>query len=91
MAESPAHAQLVAGAVTTITLDRDYSRVEVTNVDGADAVYFRIGAAAPTVEGDGCEVLPAAIGSLEVDVFTAGKTVVKLISNGAPKVSVRGL
>lgn len=92
MAGSPQHATLVAGVVTTLTFDENYGRVEVLNVDGAAEVYFRTDNTNPTVGGTGCHVLPAAIGSIEVDDLTAGTgTVVKLISAGTPKVSVRGL
>lgn len=92
MAASPQHATLVAGQVTTLTFDEDFRRVEVLNVDGAAAVYFRVGAAVPpTVGGAGSDVLPAAIAAVEVDVHTSGNTVVKLISAGTPTVSVRGV
>lgn len=91
MAGSPQHATLVADTVTTMTFDQDFTRIEVVNVDGADAVYFRVGATAPAVAATGSHVLPAAVGALEVDVHTAGNTVVKLISAGTPKVSARGI
>lgn len=91
MAGSPQHAVLVAATVATLTFDQDFTAIEVLNVDGAAEVYGRIGADAPTVGGTGCFVLPAAISSLELPVYTAGPTVVKLISAGTPKVSVRGV
>ncbi len=91
MAGSPQHATLVANVATPLTFDQDFERVEILNVDGADAVYVKIGATNPTVGGTGCPVLPAAICSLELPVYTADATVVRLISAGTPKVSVRGL
>ncbi len=104
MAAGPLHATLVAGVVTSLTLDlpdprQDNlsftpvpARVEVLNVDGAAAVYFTITGVDPTVAGNTCHVLPAAIGSVELSDTTPGATtVVKLISAGTPKVSVRGL
>jgi hypothetical protein len=91
MAGSPQHVTLTANVVSTLTFDQDFENIEVLNVDGASEVYFRVGATAPTVGGTGCHVLPAAIGSVEVEVFTSGATVVKLISAGTPKVSVRGI
>ncbi|HEX5543687.1 MAG TPA: hypothetical protein VFX60_19390 [Micromonospora sp.] len=91
MAVTPQHATLVAGDVTTLTLDRDYNRVEVLSVDGAAEVYFTVDKSTPTVGGNGCHVLPATICSAEVEPTTSGATVVKLISTGTPKVSVRGL
>jgi hypothetical protein len=89
MAGSPQHATLVAATPATLTFDQDFDRIEVLNVDGAAEVYFRVGSTAPTVGGTGCQVLPAAICAVEVDVFTSGPTVVQLISAGTPKVSVR--
>lgn len=91
MAASPQHATLVASTVTTLTFDVDFNRVEVMNLDGAAEVYFTASTTAPTVGGTGCHVLPAVISSCEVEPTTSGATVVKLISAGTPKVSVRGL
>lgn len=71
MAGSPQHATLVATVVTTITFDQDYDRIEVLNVDGAARVYFRVGVIDPVVAATGCNVLPAAIGGVEVDVTRA--------------------
>jgi hypothetical protein len=80
MAASPQHATLVANTVTTLTFDEDFDRVEVLNVDGAAEVYFRFGSTNPTVGG-----------SVEAQPRLSRATVVKLISSGTPKVSVRGL
>jgi hypothetical protein len=91
MTASPTHVTLTANTVTTVTLDADFSTVEVLNVDGSASVYFTIDGAAPTIEGNGCHVLPAAIGSLAVRSDGSGPTVVGLISAGTPKVSVRGV
>lgn len=89
--DSPRHATLQAATVATITFDRDYPRVEVANVTGAAAVYFTVDGSTPAAEQTGSHVLPAAIGSVDVDVHTSGPTVVKLISAGTPKVSVRAI
>lgn len=91
MAGSPQHATLVANTVTTLTFDTDFRLVEVMNVDGSAEVYFRFGGTAPTVGGEGCHVLPAAIGYVQLEPRTDGATVCKLISSGTPKVSVRGV
>ena len=92
MAGSPQHATLTADTVETFTFDEDYGSVEVLNVDGAAAVYFRTDGVDPTVEGDGCNVLPAAIGGLVVTTpFGEWDGTVKAISSGTPKVSVRGI
>ena len=91
MAGNPQHATLAAGIVTPLVFDQDFQRVEILNVDGAAAVYFKVGQSDPAVAATGSQVLPAAIGSVEVDVTTSGPTEVRLISSGTPKVSVRGV
>jgi hypothetical protein len=91
VAGSPQHATLVANTVTTLTFDQDFNRVEVMNVDGAAEVYFTLDRSVPTVAGTGCHVLPAAIGAVELEPPDNQVTVVKFISAGTPKVSVRGL
>lgn len=88
---SPFHLTLSANLASVVTFEQDYDRIEILNVDGAAAVYFRVGQTDPTVAGTGSQVLPAAIGSIEVDVTTSGPTEVRLISAGTPKVSVRGV
>lgn len=88
---NPQHFTLVAATVKTFTLDSDFYEVEVTNVDGAAAAYFTVNGATPAVATDGSLVLPAAIGHVTVRPRTAGATVVKMISAGTPKVSVRGI
>lgn len=85
------HATLSAGIVLPLVFDQDFDRIEVVNVDGAAAVYFRVGQTDPAVAATGSHVLPAAIGSVELDVTTSGPTEVRLISSGTPKVSVRGV
>jgi hypothetical protein len=105
MAAGPLHATLVANTVTTLTLDLPdpapetlstatpkRARVGVLSVTGGTEVYFTTNGVTPTVGGDGCHVLPAVISALEVDDETAGPTsVIKLISAGTPKVSVRAV
>lgn len=93
MAGSPQHVTLVASTVTTLTFDQPFDRIEVLNVDGVAAVYFLVdsGATDPVVAATGTGVLPAAVGSVEVEPPSNRNTQVKLISVGTPKVSVRGL
>ncbi len=105
MAVGPLHATLVANTVTPLTLDvadprpenlsfatPPRPRVGVVNVSGTAEVYFTTNGTDPTVGGAGCHVLPAAISALDVYDETPGPTsVVKLISVGTPKVSVRAL
>lgn len=91
MTVSPQHATLVASTVATMTFDEDFREVEVSNVDGGAIVYFRFDGVAPVVAAAGTYVLPAAIGSVRLKPKTSGATVVKFISAGTPKVSVRGV
>jgi hypothetical protein len=86
------HVTLVADTVATVNLATNAARIEVVNVDGVAAVYFTTDDSVPTVAGDNTHVLPAAIGAVEVPDETAGQdSVIKLISAGTPKVSVRAL
>jgi hypothetical protein len=91
MAGSPQTVTLAANTVATLTLPTAFLLVEVMNVTGTAEVYFRFDGTDPTVGGDGCQVLPAAIGSVELRPETVTPTVVKLVSSGTPKVSVRGV
>ncbi len=81
---------LVAAAVSTVTVGTfNASRCEVTSLDGAAEIYFTVDGSTPTVGGDNCIALPAAISSVEVAEEIAGDVSVKLISSGTPKVQVR--
>jgi hypothetical protein len=86
-------ATLVANTVDTITLDADYVAVEILNRSGSAEIYaVADGSLAPTVGGNGCDALPAAISSLTIDASAYGSpTIVKLISSGAPTYTVKGL
>jgi hypothetical protein len=91
VAGSPQHATLSPGVVTTLTFDGDYQFTEVTNVDGTAAVYFTTSGATPAVEGTGSHVVVAGAGAFTEAQAGLGDnlTVVRLISAGGPKVSVR--
>lgn len=84
------HGTLVAATVTTVDLDDNVSAAEVVNVDGAAAIYFRVDGTNPTVAGDNCQVLPAAVGAALV-VATPHAVEARLISSGTPKYCVRGI
>jgi hypothetical protein len=62
--------------------------VEVLNRDGAAEIWFTVDGSTPTVAGDNCYCLPAAIGALKVAVAVDGPAPVKLISSGTPKYCV---
>lgn len=85
------HGTLTADTVDTVTIVPDADEIEVVNVDGAAAVYFTVGGATPTVEGNDCEVVPGAIGVLRVATPGEAPYTVKLISTGTPKYSVRAV
>lgn len=91
-AENGAYAITLTGSsVDTVTFGRDCDAVEVTAVNGAAAIYFTVDGSTPTVGGKGTfEVLALAGWVTQVDVPTAGNTVVKLISSGAASYSVVG-
>lgn len=81
---------LTAATVSTQTFTGfNASMARVVNMDGTAEVYFTVDGTTPTVGGDNCIALPAAIGSVEVKEEISGDAVVKLISAGTPKVSVR--
>jgi hypothetical protein len=84
------HAQLVAATIDTVTLDSDYARVEVINRDGTAEIFFTVDGGDPTVLGDNTHVVPASISKTTVHAFKKATTVVRLISSGTPKYTVRG-
>jgi hypothetical protein len=82
------HRTLTANVVTPVTFTANASVIEVAT-DGAAELYFTTDGTTPTVGGQNCHWMQAAIGSVEVLDDTAGQnSVVKLISSGTPKVSV---
>ncbi len=89
------HGTLTAVTVATVTLDdRSYSTIEVLNRDGVDEIYFIVLNASnvatdPTVGGNDCECLPAAMSALEVLTPDPPPYTVKLISSGTPDYSIR--
>lgn len=83
------HGTLTQDDVEDVNLERDAVRVEVLNRDGAAEIFFTVDGPTPTVEGENCHVLPAAIGALEVDSKSSDDTHVRLISSGTPSFSVR--
>jgi hypothetical protein len=91
MVAAPRHATLTAGVVTTLDMGGDFETVEVTNVDGAAAIYFTTNGSTPAVEGTGSHVVVAGVGAFTEQTPGRGDavTIVKLISAGGPKVSVR--
>lgn len=84
------HGTLVANTMATVTLDHDFAQVEVLNRDGAAEIFFTVDGPAPVIEADDCQCLPAAIGALQLPASVGNQTVVRLISSGTPKYSVRG-
>lgn len=85
---------VTVGAVAqAVSLTNDFEAYEIVNVDGAGRVYVRNDGVDPTVEGDECDVLPAAAGAsiLVPDPGDAGPDSFRLISDvAAVKVAVIG-
>lgn len=84
------HGTLTANQVATVTLDEPYELVEVLSRNGAAEIYFRLDGQSPTVGGNDCQVVPAAVGSVVVGGITTAPTVVTLISVGSPTYTVSG-
>lgn len=83
------YATLSNGSVSQIAMTTKTSRVQVVNVTGSVAVYFRVDGTNPTVAGDNTYVLPAVAGaSVTVDVDIDSLPVVKFIAAGTPVVGV---
>lgn len=91
------HFTLTPTVVSTVTVTDNSSAVEILNRSGLDEVYTTSGdtstaPANPSVGGNDCDVVPAAIGSA-VQARRSGSApiVVKLISASATAVSVRAV
>ena len=86
------HKTLVAATVDDVTLTGRGGRVEIMNRTGTAEIYFTLDGTAPTVKGDGTDVIPASVGaSVILDASLAadsGSEVIKLISSGTPEYSV---
>lgn len=78
---------LTPNAVDTVTFVEDLQLVTIIS-DGADAVYYTLDGSAPTVGGKNCYVIPAG-GGADTREPKAPSTTVKLISAGAPTLSVQ--
>ncbi len=84
------HVTLTANVPTTITLEANAGRIEVFN-RGTDDVWFTTDDTIPAADADDVHIVSGG-SAVEVDDETAGKnSVIKLISAGTPKVSVRAL
>jgi hypothetical protein len=80
---------LTPDTIETVTFTDDVDAVEVLNIDGTAAIYFTVNGRDPVVGGNHCWALPAgAASSLVVDVPTAGRSVVKLVSASRVRFSV---
>jgi hypothetical protein len=80
---------LVGSAVTTVTLDQAYTQVQVLNRSGTAEIFFTVDDGVPTVGGDNCFCVAAAIGaSMTVGVPDDENTTVQLISTGTPTYTV---
>lgn len=85
---------LAASTADTVTVAGVWPYVEVSNLDGADEIYFSVDGSTPTAKGAATYVVPAAICARVVCVRSFGAsntTVVKVISEGTPRYSVSAL
>jgi hypothetical protein len=81
--------QLAAAQVKTVRFAEDLNSVDVIS-DGTAAVYYTLNGSTPAVAGSNCYLIPA--GAIGVDTReppTSGPTLVKLISEGTPVISVQ--
>lgn len=84
------HVTLAAGVVTDVPLETNAGRVEVFN-RGTDDVWFTTDESTPVADADDVHLVTAG-SAVEVSDETGGQdSVVKLLSTGTPKVSVRAL
>jgi hypothetical protein len=90
---------LVASTVTTVSLDEPYETITVFNRSGSAELFFRLDGVNPTVGGDDCYIVPAAItqesvlGITSIAQTTTGSipgSTIKLISSGTPTFTVEG-
>lgn len=82
-----------AASVDVVILKKASRKITVTNDTGSSAIYFTVShpggsCPTPTVSGVNCQVLPAAIGSVDVTHDGQFGTVVSLISPGTPSYTV---
>ena len=85
------HATLVAATVDTITLERDYSQVEIVN-RGTEDIWATVDGSTPVAAAD--DTIFVGTGQflvLSMPTTGAGTDVVKLISAGTPSYSVTGV
>jgi len=83
------HGETTAEVVSTVNLGHDADFVEVLNL-GTDNLYFRFDGPDPAVDGNDSEIVPGGT-TLELFRKQAGNAVVKLVSEGAVKFTVRGV
>lgn len=90
------HGQLVGGVVRRVEFTENYRAVEVLSRDDTAEIFVLVGSTTQepkevSVGMNEADILPAAIGAVEIPSPEAGNTVVKLISTGTPTFSIRGL
>lgn len=77
---------LLAATAETFTFASHATRIRI-ETDGAARIYYRTDGTAPVVAGANARVIPAVAGVEEI-TMPAGQNAVKMISVGAPTVSV---
>lgn len=82
----------VSGTTVMVDLGGNYRNVEVLNRDGADELWIQIDPSDDSnlsAQADDLEVIPAAIGSLNLTSRASGSTRVKLYAATATKYSIK--
>jgi hypothetical protein len=83
------HGALVANVVTDVTFDYNASSAYILNRSGAAEIYIRVDGVNPTVGGADCDVIPTAIGWVEIPLPGDAPFSVRLISSGTPTYTVK--
>ena len=88
-----ATATLTASTVDLVFIQDAHTKITVVNDTGTSAIWFTVSRPGgtnpvPTVNGNECFTLPAAIGSVDVRHNGFGGAIVQLISAGTPQYTV---
>ena len=83
------HGTLSAEVETEITHEGNAETVYIFNRTGSSEIYSRADDGDLTVEGEDCEVVPAAIGWVEFPLPGDSPYTVRLLSSGTPSYTVK--
>lgn len=90
MAQRAQHLTTVANTVATVVLASDYQTIDVVNISAGAAIYVRTDGVDPTIKGDECDVVVAALGAF-ITVEAPGQTTeIRVITAAGTDVAVVG-